>query len=169
MALATVVINKILESHYEQEEKSQYELIRKTVDENSEYYTDFSKEFIRVIKTKVDVENITYRNTFQYYETENEMEIPLNRNLIAGWKAVSCEPINGENVWYVTITSPYHAVRFDYWFGYSHIYFIEYFIIYIPDEYMTDTNIEKILDDNYQYFFYRKENLFVGGRMDNRA
>jgi hypothetical protein len=167
--LTTVTINKILESHYEHEAKLQYGLICKTVDENSEYYTDFSKEFIRVVKTKADVENIEYRHTYQFYETEDEMGIPLNRKLISDWKAVSCEPINGENVWYVTITSLYHVIEFEYWFGYSHTYLVEYFIIYIPDEYINDTNLKAILDDNYPTLLYRKDNLYVVGRSANRA
>jgi hypothetical protein len=165
--LTTVVINKVLESQWERKTESQYELIRKTVDENSEYYTDFSKDFIRVIKAKVNVENIVYRNTFQIFQTENEMRIPLNKNLIAGWKYVEYEPIDGDYMWYVRLESLYHVGKFEYWFGYSHIYLVEYAIIYVPDEYMTDTNMKAILGGNYESH-YRKNNLFVVQRLENR-
>jgi hypothetical protein len=166
--LLTVVMNKVLESHYEHETESQLELIRKTVDENSEYYTDFSREFIRVIQTKAEVENITNRHTYQFYETENEMDIPLNDNLNGIWEAVFCEPIDGDNVWYVYISSPYHVIKFKYWLGYSHTHLVKYAIIYIPDEYINDTNLKVILED-YQTLLFRKDNLFVVGRMDNRV
>jgi hypothetical protein len=166
--LTTVVINKVLESQWERKTESQYELIRKTVDENSEYYTEFSKEFIRVVKIKADVENITYRKTFQFHKVENEMNIPINDKLNGIWEAVFCEPIDGDNVWYAYISSPYHVGIFEYWLGYSHTYLVKYAIIYIPDEYITETNLKAILDD-YQTLLFRKDNLFVVGNIDNRA
>jgi hypothetical protein len=163
-------MNKILESHYEHDAESQYELIRKTVDENNQYYTDFLNEFLNAAKIKANSENITSSGTFELYEVEDKMEIPLNYNLMSRSVYARLTSIAGENVWYAITSSPYHVLELHYWFGYSHTFLVEYFIIYIPDEYNTDTNLKAILDgDNFESLLFRKGNLYVVGRMDNRV
>jgi hypothetical protein len=159
----TIMINIVLKIYYEHKMELQDELMCKTVEENSEYYTDFSKEFLNIVKIKNDSENGTYPYPFSLSSVKNEMETPLNNDLIGDWAYVMHIDIEGEDVWYVDLELPYYISEFEYWFVNSYTYIQEY----IPDEYMTDSNLEVILRGKYEPP-YRNGNLLVMRRLTNR-
>jgi hypothetical protein len=165
--LTTVVINKILELHYEQEMELQDEVMCKTGEETSEYYTDFSKEFYYVFKMKADSENGTYPHPFSLSSVKNEMKTPLNNDLIGDWAYVRHIDIEGEDVWYVELGYPHYINEFEFWFGYSRIYYRKYSVIYIPDKDITDSDLEAIT--GYRHISkYRKGNLLIKRLLENR-
>jgi hypothetical protein len=164
----TIALNIILEIYYDYKSEINYEFICKTIEENSEYYTEFADEFLNVVKAEKDIENKTLGASFHLYEIQGNIETPLNYDLIQGWEDVVYEPIEGEDVWYVILGLPYRIERFLHWFGYSDTYFQEYSVYYIPDEYITDPNLEVIFSKNC-VTVDRIGNLFVVGHITNLA
>jgi hypothetical protein len=165
--LLTVVMNFVLKIYYEHEMELQDQLMCKTIEENNEYYTDFSEEFFNIFIMKADFENGTYPYPFSLSSVKNEMKTPLNNDLIGDWAYVRHINIEGEVVWYVELEYPYYIYEFEFWFGYSRIYYRKYSVIYIQNEDITDSDLEVIT--GYRHIpQYRKGKLLIKRCLENR-
>jgi hypothetical protein len=160
-------INIVLKIYYEHKMELDDELMCKTIENNSKYYTDFSEEFYNIFRMKTDFENDTYPYPFSLSSVKNEMKTPLNNDLIGDWAYVRNIDIEGEDVWYVELEYPHYIYEFEFWFGYSRIYYRKYSVIYIPDEDISDSDLEAIT--GYRHIpKYRKGNLLIKRRLENR-
>jgi hypothetical protein len=160
-------MNFALKLHYEHKGELEYEVMCKTVEENSQYYTDFANEFLNIVKAEKDIKNAKYMTMYPLYLIESNMKTPLNYDLIGRWEAVIYQSIEDKDVWYVDLGFPYHIWKFDYWLWEKHTYIQEYSIVYIPDEYMTESNLEVIFSNNCVSSL-RIGDLYIVGRNTDR-
>jgi hypothetical protein len=164
-----ILVNIVIDVNFKRNYDIQYKQLCQLVDMNCEYYTDFSKTFINLFdKHKLtDFEKNTLLGKYPFLilynqqepELRKEFENVLNTNLIVeGYlRYVKTEDAH---IRYVCLETRYGLTKRSFSIGHISDYSIDFYIIYIPDEYLNDSNLKTILGDDYESL-YRKENLFI--------
>jgi hypothetical protein len=147
---------EILQYESEQQEKSQYETICQIVDENSDYYIEFSIKFINEYIDFNFTNRIPKSASFSLYHVKDKLKNEYNNNLLGR----DCYIKQRNEIEYVDLEYAKKTRMFDYWHGSVGYYYVDYSIIYIPDEYIKESILLEILGDNYTSLCI-KNNLFV--------
>jgi hypothetical protein len=144
----------------EQNAKLKYELMLKTIEENSEYYTSFSKIFLSEFE-KSDYDQIyAIYGSFYLENVFDKLEKEINSELVGEDSVVR----NEIGIIYSKIKYPYDIWIID---NFSDdgtpLYKIYYYwIVYIPDEYMNDELIATLNKEVYSIDLKElKGNLFL--------
>jgi hypothetical protein len=152
--------------HYEYEQKAivDYELMCKNIEENSDYYTEFSEKFISVFEEFVFY---WFNNELGFYEPPISAEILEyeSDNDLLGYESYIR---NLEGYSYVELEYPDTIDGYAYCNKHDeyHYYHNKYMVIYIPDEYMNKETIDTIMTTKLRDLTYIKDNLFVAFRLE---
>jgi hypothetical protein len=147
-----------LQYEADQNYELKYDLMIKTIEENSDYYESFSKEFITEFEKYGYDSHYENSGTFKLRNVEDKMKIEFNSDLLGK----ECYIRNEIGIIYVDLDYP---IAIDVYGFYS-----RYSIIYIPDEYMNDEVITKLNTEIHGSTLENiKENLFIAKlpNMDN--
>jgi hypothetical protein len=163
----TIVINIVLQMDYDHKDELQYESVCKTVNENSEYYIDYSKKLIAAFDSQHLWKKRSYygEGIYPISLIYNDKENYPDKNL-ADYAYIYYKNIGDDEIKYVEINYPSYVSNYDFWFGFNSHYYVKCSIFYVPDEYLTPQNLSNIFGDNYESL-YRKDNLFVMKRYLN--
>jgi hypothetical protein len=144
----------------EQNEILQYELMCKNIAENSDYYENFSKEFISVYE---EFGYDKYDNNYGFYEKyaiEERLVYESNSDLIGNESHIR----NEIGIIYVQIEYPFGIAVFDYLSvdGNARYLYKRYNVVYIPDEYINEELIATLNTENHHGSLRNvKDNLFI--------
>jgi hypothetical protein len=153
---------KRLQYEAEQNAKLQYDLMLQTIEENSDYYVDFSKKFLSEFeKFGYDDYYDTY-GVFHLDKVIDKLENEFNSDLL-GYVSY-CYICNIEGIVFVNFESNYTIRGCSYPNDNRDYYKWQYdcSVIYIPDEHMNEKSIA-LLDREISGFTDEKlkENLFI--------
>jgi hypothetical protein len=157
---------KKLQDEADQSLELQYQLIRQTVEENSDYYVSFSKEFLSVFNESAITETFDKNYSFGYLNFESKLENEFNTDLLG--RASECNVINFTGITFVDLmyAEPMTGVNYyerddnrDY---YAYEFNVYCSVVYIPDEYMNEESINTLNTKIYSSTLENiKDNLFV--------
>jgi hypothetical protein len=138
----------------------QYELMLQTIKDNSDYYVNFSKEFISLYE---EFDYDKYDNNYGFYEKyaiEERLEYESNSDLIGNESYIR----NEIGIIYVQLEYPDRIAVFDDLSddGKAQYLYQKYCVVYIPDEYVNKESIAT-LNTKIHYGSLRnvKDNLFI--------
>jgi hypothetical protein len=156
------VINIFLDINFGIREKSQYDLVRQIVDENSDYYIEFSNEFIKVFDKNHPTVNEKgyYSGAYPLHVVYSELKDEINTDLVSYESKLIYINTEQGAMRYVDIEYPYVINSYDFLFGLTMTSQIWYSVIYVPVEYLSHDNLVDILGDDY-CDLYRKGGLFI--------
>jgi hypothetical protein len=150
-----------LQEEADQEEKLQYELMLQTIKDNSDYYVTFSEKFISVYEEFGYNEFHSVYGFYDAFKLDGRLEYDLNSDLVIYESHIRIE----EGIRYVEIAYPVNVGGFNYTQDFVEQYFYDYWIIYIPDEYIDEESITELLTEIYDITLVNvKDNLFVACR-----
>jgi hypothetical protein len=162
LILLVILINIVINIDFSIKEKNQYELICQTIDENREYYIEFSNEFISVFDKNhpTPEEKSRYGEIYPLLVVYDELKNELNTNLVGYDCRLIKREVGSSDIKYVEIEYPYSIESFDFLLRFKTKFQIAYFVIYIPDKFMSPSILTNILGEDY-HSLYRNDNLFV--------
>jgi hypothetical protein len=139
--------------------KIEYELMLQTIEENSEYYISFSKKFLSEFEKSGYEQNYPNFHSFGLDKVLDSLENEINRKLVGK----DSEVRNEIGIIYVQLYYPFVIRVFDYIDDdfFTHYYYREYAVVYIPDEYMDDDLIAALIDEINISLRHVKDNLFL--------
>jgi hypothetical protein len=149
---------KALQNASNQYEELQYKLMCQTIEENSDYYENFSKNCISQFEEYGYDELYTMNDSFDLYTIiENELKNDFNRDLLR----YDCHISNVEGIIFVGLTYS-KSIEVLYFSDTStHLDYYDCSIIYIPDKYMNEESISTLKNSGILPFEHIKGNLFV--------
>jgi hypothetical protein len=153
---------KALQNASNQYEKLQYELMCHIIEENSEYYENFSKKFINEFEKYGYDEYYESNGRFSLGKIQSKLENEINRVLLG----YDCYINNEIGITFVTLKYPVSIKVFGFSNGSTRLDSYECTIFYIPDEYMNEETIAA-LNTNVYYnsLEHIKDNLFIKKQM----
>jgi hypothetical protein len=159
--------NRIEKLQYEasQNYELQYESMIKTIKENSDYYENFSKEFISVFEEFGYDRFKTSWGFYERYDIENRLEYEFNYDLLGREGYVNY----ARGLTYVKLKYHDSILMFDYSQGEDFYYSDEFWVVYIPYEYMDEETIATISREDFGSGLMNvKDNLFIAWIPENR-
>jgi hypothetical protein len=135
------------------------------IEENSDYYIEFSKKFISVFE---EFGFYWFRNEWGFYEPpggSERLEFEINSELLGYESYIR----NYGEYSYVELEYPYLIEIFLYCNKHDeyHYFYNKYVVIYIPDEYMNEETIDIINTKHFHSGLRNiKDNLFVAFRLE---
>ncbi|MDR0943138.1 MAG: hypothetical protein LBM41_01240 [Ruminococcus sp.] len=144
----------------QQNHTKEYELMCKNIEENSEYYVNFSKKLISLY------EEFGY-DEFDFENGESELEYDIKSDLLGNKGFIR----NELGITYVRLVYPdsikgFWMINYNLTFRY---YYDRYWIVYIPDEYMDEETIDMLSKEHFGSNLNNvKGNLFVSWIPENR-
>jgi hypothetical protein len=160
--------NAELQYETEQNAKMQYELMCKNIEENSDYYENFSKKFISVFKEYGYDKFDTDCGFFEKHLTEERLEYDFDSDLVGRQSSI----LNHKGISYIIIDYPERIEGFNYCNKHSeyHYYYDYYVVVYILDGNMDEASIDILNEEVYAETLKNiKDNLFVAWRWEPRC
>jgi hypothetical protein len=157
--------NEKLQYEFEQKAILDYELMCKNIEENSDYYIEFSEKFISLYEEfgydtyKID------RGFYELYNPNELFEYEFDSDLLGYESHIR----NYERYSYVELEYPDTIDGYAYCNKHDeyHYFYNKYMVIYIPDEYMNKETIDIIMTTKLRDLKHIKDNLFVAFRLEN--